>query len=619
MEGALVRTLGRFAGVAFRRTAPWLLRHPFVFRPRFWWIAGAIAVAAIPVGILVGFIPLSLVGFIVLVLIAAALIGWRKLIPNGPTPVLYVAQFLPATPGAEEASLNHQIAMQRRLGATALIADELEIRKLPAVVEQVEAERLLDVLDDVEGVIRGSVQAIADLGSFDAVLTYRSFQGPDRDLVLERQRERGKVPVHHRVGADYKVQLGDLVGPHFSSGHADGIEGMLLVLIAEAAIERGDFSKAEACVNAAEAHRDHLPEAGKTHLTLARTFLDYRQDLRGALKVLARADKDERKLEVRRAAAWLALSGMNQKVVTPVLAVREIRRAIDLDPDSELLHFWLSDALIENKKSGEALEQLNWLKDHNSLLEFDAEIAFRAGVIEFNRGNYEEAMDLYLDSSIFNPTPRAFLYLADAYLRLGQIGAAKYNYREALLLQPDLVEAHRGYWWFADPDEEARPSRFDRAFGILNRIPGIPKKLRIRLLYRLCLHHYRRHPEDSRIHFMLGAHALLLGDLETAEERLLFANELIGGIDTEAIARLVLVAMKKDEDAVARKRLEELKAVQHGHPPNAEELAARAVNLYLPVMEGVELLTLSQGARLATMVEQLFPAPPEGAIPVTAG
>ncbi len=153
-----------------------------------------LAVAAIPVGILVGFVPLSLVGFIVLVLIAAALIGWRQLTPNGPTPVLYVAQFLPATPGAEEASLNHQIAMQKRLAATSLIANELDIRKLPAVVEQVEAERLLDVLDDVEGVIRGSVQAIADLGSFDAVLTYRSFQGPDRDLILERQRGAERCP-----------------------------------------------------------------------------------------------------------------------------------------------------------------------------------------------------------------------------------------------------------------------------------------------------------------------------------------------------------------------------------------------------------------------------------------
>ncbi len=415
------------------------------------------------------------------------------------------------------------------------------------------------------------------------------------------------------------MQLGDLVGPHFSSGHADGIEGMLLVLIAEAAIERGDFSRAQSCVDAAEGYRDHLPEPGKIHLTLARTFLEYRHDLRGALKVLAEADRDKRKLEVRRVAAWLALAGMNRKVVTPVLAVREIRRAVDLDPDNELLHLWLSDALIENKKPAEALEQLNWLKDHNFLLEHDAEIAFRAGVIEFNRGNYEEAMDHYLDSSIFNPTPRTFLYLADAYLRLGQIGAAKYNYREALLLQPDLVEAHRGYWWFADPDDEVKPSRFDRAFDIVQRIPVIPKRMKIRMIYRLCRHHYRQHPEDSRIHFMLGAHALLLGDLDTAEERLLFANELIGGIDTEAIARLVLVAMKKDEDAVARRRLEELKAVRLGHPPSDDELVARVVNLYLPIMEGVEVLTFSQGARLATMVEQLFPAPPKGAVPAVVG
>jgi tetratricopeptide (TPR) repeat protein len=569
----------------------------------------------VAIGLLFGFLPLSLLGLVFLVVIAAALLGWRRLAHKGPVPVLLVAQFRPETPGAEEVSLNHQIAIQRRLTATQLISTDLEIRQLPAVIEQVEAERLLDVLDNVEGVVRGSVQAIAGVGSFDAVLTFRSFRGFDRDLVLERQRDRDKVAYHHRVGADYQVQLGELVGPHFSSGHADGIEGMLLVLLAEEAIERGDFVRAEECIDAAEAFRRHLPGPGEIHLTLARTFLDYRQDLRGALKVLAAADRGERNLEVRRAAAWLALAGLNRKVVTPVLAVREIRRAIEFDPDDELMHLWLADALIENKKPDEALGELNWLKEHNYLLEHDGEIAFRAGIIEYNRGNYEEAMDHYLDASIFNPAARTFLYLADAHLRLGQVGAAKWNYREALRLQPDLADAHRGYWWGASPAEAFRPGGFDRLFEIIKRTPGIPKKLKIRMLYRLSRSHYRRHPEDSRIHFMLGAQSLLLGDLETAEERLLFANEIIGGLDTEAIARLVLVAMKKDEDAEARRRLEELKAVQLGGPPGREELTARVVNLYLPVMEGVELLSYSQGARLATMVEQIFPDSP----PLPAG
>ena len=608
MEGALLRAVSRLAGIAFRHTAPWLLRHPFVFRPPFWWIAGVMSVVIVAIGSLFGILPLSFLGLVFLVIVAAALLGWRRLGHKGSLPVLLVARFRPKTPGAEEVSLNHQIAMQRRLTATPLISTNLEIRQLPAVIEKVEAERLLDVLDNVAGVVRGSVQAIADVGSFDAVLTFRSFRGPDRDLVLERQRDQEKVAHHHRVAADYQVKLGELVGPHFSSGHADGIEGMLLVLLAEEAIECGDFGRAGECIDAAEAFRGHLPGPAEIHLVLARTFLDYRQDLRGALKLLAAADRNERNLEVRWAAAWLALAGMDRKVVTPVLAVREIRRAIELEPENELMHLWLADALIENKKPDEALGELNWLKEHNYLLEHDGEIAFRAGVIEYNRGNYEEAMDHYLDASIFNPTARTFLYLADAYLRLGQISAAKWNYREALRLQPDLVDALRGYWWGVDPDEAFRPGSFDRLFGIINRVSGVPKKLRIRMLYRLSLNHYRRHPEDSRIHFMLGAQALLLGDLETAEARLLFANEIVGGLDTEAIARLVLVAIKKDEDAEARRRLEDLKAVQLGAPPSREELTSRVVNLYLPVAEGVEVLSHAQGARLAAMVEQIFPA-----------
>lgn len=352
-----------------------------------------------------------------------------------------------------------------------------------------------------------------------------------------------------------------------------------------------------------------FPAREETHLTPARTFLDYRQDLRGALKVLAKADRDERKLEVRLPAAWLALAGMHQKAVTPVLAVREIGRAIDLDPDNELLHLWLSDALIENRKPDQALEQLNWLKDHNYLLEHDGEIAFRAGVIEYNRGNFEAAMDHYLDSSIFNPTPHTFLYLADAYQRLGHIGAAKYNYREALRLEPELVEAHRGYWWDVHPTKERKPAPFDRAFGVIKRIPGLPRGLKIRMLYRRGRAHYRRHPEDSHIHFMLGAQALLLGDLETAEKRLLFAKEIVGGYDTEAIARLVLVAMKKDEDAVAGVRLEELRAVQIGGPPGVNELIGRVVDVYSPILEGNRVLDPAQSGRLAEMVEELFPSP----------
>jgi hypothetical protein len=62
-----------------------------------------------------------------------------------------------------------------------------------------------------------------------------------------------------------------------------------------------------------------------------------------------------------------------------------------------------------------------------------------------------------------------------------------------------------------------------QAFFGLTRLPAFPGRLKIRLRYGLLRLHHRRHPEDSRIHFMLGAHALLLERLDEAEERLQFA------------------------------------------------------------------------------------------------
>jgi len=55
-------------------------------------------------------------------------------------------------------------------------------------------------------------------------------------------------------------------------------------------------------------------------------------------------------------------------------------------------------------------------------------------------------------------------------------------------------------------------------------------------MYRLLVVHARRHPEDSRVHYMLGAFALLQGAFALAEERLSFALGL-DDLDLEALGR----------------------------------------------------------------------------------
>jgi hypothetical protein len=112
---------------------------------------------------------------------------------------------------------------------------------------------------------------------------------------------------------------------------------------------------------------------------------------------------------------------------------------------------------------------------------------------------------------------------------------------------------------------------------------------------------------------MLGAHALLLRDLETAEERLLFANELVGGNDTEAMNRLAILALMKGEDGKAREWIERSRAVPTRGVSGLsvhEELKGRVVNLYLPVLDEPKLLTHEQGQRLVQLSEEVYPEMP---------
>ena len=299
--------------------------------------------------------------------------------------------------------------------------------------------------------------------------------------------------------------------------------------------------------------------------------------------------------------------GLHNSDIKPLRAVRECRRALAVAPDDEVLGIWLADALVEAKKPDEALAELDRLKERDYLLEHDPNIMLRTGVIQYNRGNFVEAKDAYEDLVATHPTARTHLYLGDALLNLDQIRAARHHYRQALLLQPDLVDAHRGYWWKVPLDERPEDGLFDKLFLFVSRtLRRLPKKPRIKVLYRLLLSHYKHHPEDSRVHFMLGAHALLLKDLPTAEERLLFANELFDGLDTEATARLVLVRILQGRKNEAEKELIALKTVEHGHPPTREEQRQRVLNMYLPVFEVKGLLTFNESKWLAEKVEAIF-------------
>lgn len=609
MDGAVGHAMGRVLGFWARKILPWLFRYPFILSRPGWALLLILAALEMVVSAQV-FLPAAFFGLLAGLGVIAGLIGWSRLRKKGSRPLLFISQFRPATPGAEEASLNHQIALKKRLAENEQISSRLELRDIPAAIAGKESERLLRSTQTGRAVVRGDVQAVASAGTFEAVLTYRPALTPD--VVRENQRTREKTADHHQMAPDYQVQLEKLVGQHFEAKHADGIEALLLLLLAEAHLERREYPEAEACLLAAEPMRSHLSDVGRAQMTLARTFLNHRHNLGNALKTLDADEDNPDHPELRRAAAWISMVGLQTDQVTPLKAINECRRAVEANPQDEALRVWLADSLAEHRKPEEALNELRKLKEMNFLLEHDWQIILREGAIEYNRGNYEAARDHYENLVAVHPSTRAHLYYADALVNLDEVDLARSHYREALRLQPDLVDAHRGYWWKVPAEEEPK-MLFDRLYRTLNRIRPLPKRFRLKVFYRLLLWQFGRHPEDSRVHFMLGAHALLLQDLETAEERLLFALELVGGADTEAMNRLAIIALMQGESGEAKKWLDRSRAVptlrQSGLSVR-EELKGRAINVYLPLLDEPKLLSVEQEQKLTTMMDAVYPGMP---------
>jgi tetratricopeptide (TPR) repeat protein len=175
------------------------------------------------------------------------------------------------------------------------------------------------------------------------------------------------------------------------------------------------------------------------------------------------------------------------------------------------------------------------------------------GVIHYNHTrDFSQARDAYQRAAELKPSPQAFLYLADAQRSLGEDGSARENYRKALMLDPTLVDAHRGYTGVAGGAGVA-PPLFNRVVSAMAeaRTSPLPLNRILRpLLWRLLLWHYKRHPEDSRLHYMLGYCALLREEFDFAIERLIYAFKLFEGADLEALAvAATAMGLKGDTDA----------------------------------------------------------------------
>ena len=611
---SLPASLAKPLVTAFGRAVRWALGHPWAANPITWLGGFIVLLVGLATALHLGAPWYVSAGAAALLIVPlAALYGWRRLTAPGERPVIFLSQLRPATPGALEASLNHQHALQRRL-ENGEVGSHMTVRLVPAALREIEAERLLDV-SGAQGIVCGEVRASGTAGTFSAVLLQGDAHSPDSrpiaDRVDENQRE-GKSAARHEFPVDYRRPLEELIGERYEADHIDGLEGTVLVTLAERALQWGDRNVARACVKAASDVREHLDLRTRAHLEMARVVGDHEEissAMIGELEAAGHRDVGHPDLWAFTATAALVGYSQGQVAVRDFLRVaKELQRVAPDDPYAIYVGGHAQEAAGRPGRALNAFERVVNLPEFHD----DFDLQMRVGVLAYNVGRVAVAEAAYRRAVGLNATARGHLYLADALMRQHKWDEARAHYRRALLLQPDLVDASRGFW-FTLREEEASNlvgPWFDRWYGLINRIPRrIGGGLRRRLLLTLLWRHYRRHPEDSRVHFMIGAHSLLAGGLETAEQRLTFAYELVGGADTEALARLAIVSAQRGDYQQTRDRLQKLHDIPDpdtGTAPSTAVLEGRFHDLMSPLLDEPRLTLGEPGERLFKMVMDVF-------------
>jgi tetratricopeptide (TPR) repeat protein/predicted membrane protein len=597
--------VARPLATAARKAIPWAINHSFIARPAVWNALLAVwfilTSAAVVLG--VGFQPLFLVLAVVLAVLLAGLVGWYRLTKPSQRPVIFLTEFAPATPGAGEASAYHRRAVKTRMEAGQL-AKVAELRPLPAAVTKKQAQRLLDIVPSAHAVVYGEVQAIGGVATWHAELLVR-WPGDrtaggthvqvvsESELVVENFQRDANLPDRHELRTDVQLPLERLVAERFEADHVDRIEGTLLVAGAVAAEEREDSALAASLLAEADRYRGSLSAQTRATLEVTRVTATG-LELAPAIAHLAYAGaRDAGHLDLWNHVSGLAFLGHVAGIVPPAERLVYAQAATESEPANPIARYNLGEALMALGRAEDALRAFDAIADHPDYRNREY-LHLGRGVVAWNLGRYEAARKAYGRAVRLRDTARGNLYLADAHRAVGEVDAARKHYLRALRLQPTLVDAHRGFWFIEGKKDAWRPPSpvFDRLYLRVARLPRL-KLLRHRLILVLLRWHHRRHPEDSRIHFMLGAHAVLGGDLATAEERLAFALELVDGEDPEALGRLALargMAGKLEEAAADLERLWTQPTADEGLTPTADVRTLRAADFLAPFVDELELL-----------------------------
>jgi tetratricopeptide (TPR) repeat protein len=286
-------------------------------------------------------------------------------------------------------------------------------------------------------------------------------------------------------------------------------------------------------------------------------------------------------------------------------------RGVAADASDPMAHYNLGEALAANGRPSDAIAEFDQAATHSDYRDRHY-LYFRRGILHYNLEHFEEAQGDYARALELRPSTEAHLYLADAFRALEHRADARVHYREALRRDRTLVDALRGYLAVGSPEEERQYRVFEYVVGRIDRM-RLPLSRWLRpIAWRMLLFHYRRHPEDSRLHYMIGFCALLRRGYAFAEERLTFAWQLLpADLDARALAAVAIGMQGRLDEAQAElETVRDAPAYTAGqeHQPGLDALMHRLTATTTPFIREPRLYANPNAGALDQVIRAVFEA-----------
>lgn len=595
----------RWAAGLYWRLLKLSRRKPFLLSPSYWSLGLFIAIGIGFTGVVVRAVfPILLLPIALFVLSISGLAGWRYLKKPSDHPIVFFSRFNSSTASARDTAVEHLAALGKRLHDEPSVAARFDLREIPEVLTEGQARLLLEE-GPASAVVYGEVHTGGDFARWelDMLLSWRLGDGfvtnirtvgPKELTAQAFSRSQAPAPLHERfVDADQPIRK--LAAERFESNHVDRVVGSLLVLAGTSSLP--DAGEMERCFEAAAPYRPVLSKQVRGTIEVNAAFAEDQgnlQQLFERLKSAGEGDADH--VELWNVLVSISFLRYLNDEISAADYVEIAKRAVKSDSMNAMAHYNLGEAYMSDGKVDAGLAEFESLVS-------DSEYSTRPylhmgiGVIHYNHTKqFSLARDAYQRAVDLQPSPQAHLYLADSLRVLKEYKPALKHYREALLLDRELIDAHRGYWGTMNESDQKQGE------GLWDRLvrATAPSNLRVRRLLRplnrRLLHwRLRYYPEDSRIHYMLGAQSLLLEDYVDAERRLNYANDLFDGRDLEAQARLAVVRGLQGRIAEAESLLEGIRAAQVPPAPSGLDLSTeegKIMSILLPFLDEPKLSLL---------------------------